>query len=329
MSKGKRYIIKGFSAIFLTVLLILLWVAYPLFTPMSSPNASDIITLEPATSASQFVRSLEEKKLIYAPKRFLALIRFKGLTNQLKAGVYQIKPGETPNQLLYRVVAGDVLFNKFTIIAGTKQEKIAQDLTQAPYLKYDVKDWSFVAEGHPNAEGLLLADTYQYPAGSLSKSILKQAHGDLQAYLQKAWSNRALNLPYKSSYELLIAASIIEKESAQPQERKIIAGVVVNRLKKGMPLQMDPTVIYGLSINYKGKLSHQDLLIPTPYNTYLNRGLPPTPIASVGREAIDAAALPEPSNYLYYVSKGDGTHQFSENYEQQKRAVEKYQRKDL
>jgi UPF0755 protein len=329
MSKGKRYIIKGISAILLTLLLMLLWVAYPLFSPMSSTNTPDIITLDRATSASQFVRSLEEKKLIHARKRFLALIRFKGLTNQLKAGVYQIKAGESANQLLSRVVAGDVLFNKFSIIAGTKQEKIEQDLKQAPYLNYDSNDWSFVSEGHPNAEGMLLADTYQYPAGSFSKSVLKQAHGDLQAYLQKAWSKRALNLPYKSPYELLIAASIIEKESAQPQERKIIAGVVVNRIKKGMPLQMDPTVIYGLSTNYKGKLSHQHLLIPTPYNTYLNRGLPPTPIAAVGREAIDAAAIPEPSNYLYYVSKGDGTHQFSENYEQQKRAVEKYQRKDL
>lgn len=329
MNKGKRYIIKCIGAIVLTLPLMLLWLAYPLFSPMSTTNTPEIITLENASSASQFVRSLEAKKLIDAPKRLLALIRFKGFTNQLKAGVYQIKPGESAYQLLLRVVAGDVLLNKFAIIAGTKQEKIAQDLKQAPYLKYDSNDWSFISEGHPNAEGLLLADTYQYPAGSFSKSLLKQAHGDLQAYLQKAWSRRALNLPYKSPYELLIAASIIEKESAQPNERKIIAGVVVNRLKKGMPLQMDPTVIYGLGSNYTGKLSHQHLLIPNPYNTYLNRGLPPTPIAAVGREAIDAAAMPEPSNYLYYVSRGDGTHQFSENYEQQKRAVEKYQRKDL
>lgn len=183
-------------------------------------------------------------------------------------------------------------------------------------------------KNYPSAEGLLLADTYQYQGGSSSKALLEQAHRNLLNYLNISWTNRAANLPYKTPYELLIAASIIEKETAIAQERKLISGVMVNRLKKKMPLQMDPTVIYGLGNQYTGKLTHNDLLIESPYNSYLNRGLPPTPIAMVGKEAIDAAAHPQLSNYLYFVAKGDGTHQFSETYEQQKQAINQYRRKD-
>lgn len=288
-----------------------------------------LITLDKATSASQFVKTLKDKNLVRANFPLLMMIRIFGFSSQLKAGVYQINPGETALQILHRIVSGDVLTQKFTIIAGTTQQKVIQDLAKAAYLNYHPGDWNLIQGDYPNAEGLLLADTYQYQAGSRSKTLLEHAHRNLINYLNLSWVNREPNLPYKTPYELLVAASIIEKETAIPQERKLISGVMINRLNKRMPLQMDPTVIYGLGAAYTGKLSHSDMQIDSPYNSYRNRGLPPTPIAMVSKEALDAAAHPQLSNYLYFVAKGDGTHQFSETYQQQKQAINHYQRKDF
>jgi UPF0755 protein len=286
-----------------------------------------IITLDRTTTASQFVQTLKDNKLITTSSPLLTVIRYTGLSSQLKAGVYQIKPGETAMELLHRVVAGDVLTQNFTIIAGTTQQKVSQDLAKAPYLNYQQNDWADIKGNYPNAEGLLLADTYQYRGGSDGKSVLEYAHRNLMNYLNKSWASRDPHLTYKNPYEMLIAASIIEKETANPQERKLISGVMINRLNKHMPLQMDPTIIYGLGNAYTGKLSHNDMQIDSPYNSYRNRGLPPTPIAMVGKESLDAAAHPQRSNYLYFVAKGDGTHQFSETYEQQIQAINQNKRK--
>lgn len=307
------------------------WSLYSLVKAPLIPatNSPQIISLDRSASAYQFVHLLKEKKLIRSTRLLLLIIRFEGLSQQLKAGVYQINPGENALQLLHRVAAGDVVTQNFTIIEGTTQQKVTQELIKANYLHYHPEDWSAIKGSYPNAEGLLLADTYQYHGGSSSKSLLEQAHKNLMAYLNSSWANRSPNLPYRNPYELLIAASIIEKETALAQEKKLISGVLVNRLKKKMPLQMDPTVIYALGNSYKGKLSHNDMLINSPYNSYIHRGLPPTPIAMVGKETIDAAAHPQPSKYLYFVAKGDGSHQFSETYEQQKKAINQYQRKDF
>jgi UPF0755 protein len=201
---------------------------------------------------------------------------------------------------------------------------VSDNLRQAPYLAYSQTDWSKIKGNYLSAEGLLLADTYHYDAGSMSNKILELANKNLNNYLNNSWLQRSKDLPYKSSYELLIVASIIEKESSIPAERRLISGVIINRLQKSMPLQMDPTVIYALGINYKGKLTKENLHIDSPYNTYLNRGLPPTPISMVGKDAIDAAAHPTFSNYLYFVARGDGSHDFSVNYEEQLQAVSRY-----
>jgi UPF0755 protein len=299
--------------------------SWPMIPARSTPQ---ILIVDKATSASQFARLLQKKDLIHAPHLFLMLVRLSGLAQHLKAGVYEVKPGESAMAFAQRVAFGDVLHEHFRIIAGTTKDKIKRDLANAPYLQYQQEDWSVVASSEAKAEGLLLADTYQYPCTSSARSLLAQAHSHLVQYLNASWAHRAPDLPYKNPYELLTAASIIEKETALADERKLISGVVVNRLKKGMPLQMDPTVIYALGLAYTGKLSHADLGIDSAYNTYRFRGLPPTPIATVGKEAIDAAAHPHPSDYLYYVAKGDGTHQFSQTYEQQKKAIGLYQRKD-
>ncbi|MFI4918941.1 MAG: endolytic transglycosylase MltG [Legionellales bacterium] len=303
------------------------WPIYSLFNMaiVDKDEPALILNLDKSTSATQFAAALKEKKIIDSTRLFLSVVRFKGLAHQLKAGVYQVKPGESVMQLLSRVVAGDVLTQKFAIISGTTQLKITQELLQCSYLEYHPDDWSFIKENHASAEGLLLADTYQYRGGSSSRTLLEQAHRNLMNYLNSTWITKADNLPYRNPYELLTAASIIEKETALADERRIISGILVNRLKKGMPLQMDPTVIYGLGTAYQGKLSHNDLQIDSPYNSYRYRGLPPTPIAMIGKEAIDAAAHPQWSHYLYFVAKGDGTHQFSETYEQQRKAISQYQ----
>ncbi|MBA2648564.1 MAG: endolytic transglycosylase MltG [Legionella sp.] len=313
---------------FLSFLLVF-WNSYRLFSSPLVPShtQSAIIQVHRSTSAHEFVQNLKTNNYISSSSLLLLIIRLEGLTHQLKAGVYQIKPGETAHQLLHRVVAGDVLRHNFTIIAGTRSLKIEQDMIQSPHLEYHPEDWNAIKKDHPNADGLLLAETYQYRAGNTSRSILEQANQDLINFLNSTWHSRAPNLPYKKPYDLLIAASIIEKESASPEERKLISGVLINRLNKGMPLQMDPTVIYALDNAYKGKLSHNDLMVDSPYNSYRYRGLPPTPIAMVGKESILAAAQPQSSNYLYFVAKGDGSHQFSETYIQQRQAISQYQHK--
>ena len=287
-------------------------------------NQPTIVYIDKYTSASSFVNLLKSRHFIQSGRLFLMLIRLQGLSLKLKAGIYDIKLGESAPHFLYRVTAGDVLTQTFRIIEGTTQAQVSANLQRAMYLTYRPTDWQAVEMGHPSAEGLLLADTYHYDAGSPSKTVLDRAYINLQQFLLQSFQQRSPGLPYKNSYEMLIAASILEKEAAIPQEKRLIAGIIVNRLRKNMPLQMDPTVIYALGSHYTGKLSREDLHVDSPYNTYRYRGLPPTPIAMVGRDAIDAAAHPEPTEYLYFVARGDGSHYFSSNYEEQRKAVIHY-----
>ncbi|MFC3907477.1 endolytic transglycosylase MltG [Legionella dresdenensis] len=300
---------------------------YRIYYLLNKPMAEgvvDILEIKPSSSANALVQQLFDRNLIYSNQLVLNYIKYKHLANRLKAGVYEIKPNESVIQLLDRIVDGDVLVLAFRIIEGTTQNQVTQNLQQAPYLAFNPDDWKLVQGNYSSPEGLLLADTYHYDGGSDAKKLLQTANKSLLNYLGTSWNNRDPELPYKSSYEMLIAASIIEKETALSEERKIISGVMVNRINKHMPLQMDPTVIYALGPDFKGRLSHPDLAINSPYNTYRYRGLPPTPIAMVGKDAIDAAAHPQKSNYLYYVAKGDGSHEFSTNYRQQLEAISRY-----
>ncbi|WBV67932.1 endolytic transglycosylase MltG [Legionella pneumophila] len=219
-SRHKKLVILVLSLFFMSFLF-LFWNIYRLlYTPIIPKTASPmILALDKATSAYQFAYILQDKKLIHSAKFFLLIIRFEGLSHQLKAGVYQITPGETAMKLLHRVVAGDVITQNFTIIEGSTQQKVDYDLRQANYLKYNPEDWAIVKENYPSAEGLLLADTYQYQGGSSSRALLEQAHRNLLNYLNTSWANRSPNLPYKTPYELLIAASIIEKETAIAQRK--------------------------------------------------------------------------------------------------------------
>ncbi|MFB6260568.1 MAG: endolytic transglycosylase MltG, partial [Thiohalorhabdaceae bacterium] len=179
--------------------------------------------------------------------------------------------------------------------------------------------------GHDSAEGWLFPETYRFSRGHPAEAILTKAHDRMRAILKEEWAGRAADLPLDSAYEALILASIVEKETAVPSERPLIASVFVNRLRDGMRLQTDPTVIYGMGDSFDGNLQRQDLRRPTPYNTYTSAGLPPTPIANPGRAAIKAACQPADSDYRYFVSRGDGSHVFSETLDEHNRAVRRYQ----
>ncbi len=257
----------------------------------------------------------------------MAYIKLFGFSHKIKAGIYEIKPEETLQSFIDKVVAGDVLKLSFTIVEGTTVKTIRFGLQSAPYLHYQPEDWFVFAKKYPNKEGLLLADTYQYNAGSDASNLLTHANQSLWAELNKAWQGRDKSLPYQTPYELLVVASILEKETRSFDEKKLISGVIVNRLNKNMRLQVDPTVIYGLGDSYTGKLDKKGLSVDSPYNTYKNKGLPPTPIAMVGREAILAAAHPKKSDYLYFVAKGNGGHHFSKTYAEQRQAIKRYLKK--
>ncbi len=295
------------------------------FQPMMLvTDSTRVAKLDKAMSATAFAQALRSQGLIQSERSFLALVRTQGLAERLKAGVYKVNAGESCLQFLNRVAAGDVIVESFQIIEGTTQYQVSENLSNAPWLTYHDADWLAVS---PQSEGLLLADTYYYNAGSQASDLLARAHVNLQQYLDASWQQRTSGLPYTSSYELLIVASILEKEAALMPEKRLIAGVIMNRLRKHMPLQMDPTVIYALGAAYNGKLTHANMQVDSPYNSYRYRGLPPTPIAMVGKAAIDAAAHPQPSDYLYFVARGDGSHQFSVTYDQQKQAIARYLRK--
>lgn len=295
-----------------------------LLKPMFETGEPLMIEVKPNSTANALIETLLEKKLISSKHLFLSLIKFEGLAHRLKAGTYKVDPGESAMDFIHRVVAGDVIFLAFRIIDGTTFTQVVDNLKKAPFLSYKETDNSVIQKINASVEGLLLADTYNYSAGGRSDIILKLANKKLLDYLETSWQSRSSGLPYKSSYEMLIAASILEKETAKPLERQLISGVIVNRLQKHMPLQMDPTVIYALGVSYTGKLSHNDLAVDSPYNTYKYRGLPPTPISMVGKLSIDAAAHPQKSDYLYFVAKGDGYHEFSKTYAEQKNAISHY-----
>ena len=286
-------------------------------------SSLQIIHVEHSMSAYSFAKILESNHYIDNASLLRLMIRAKGLSHKLKSGIYQIHPNETAWQLVQRVVNGDILTQQIRIAEGATQWQVKEQLTNTPYLNFKENDWLQAQVG----EGLLLADTYTIDAGSSSVDLLMRAHAHLQTQLQNLWQQRDNGLPYKNANELLIAASIIEKEAALPEERRLISGVIVNRLQRNMPLQMDPTVIYALGPNHVGTLTHNDLQIDSPYNSYHHRGLPPTPISMVSVNSLQAAAHPLSNDFLYFVAQGDGTHKFSVTYAEQRQAIQQIRTK--
>ena len=331
LPRGRRHIsiiIYGLALLGVMATLFGLELYRIIYRPISiQNNESVIIRVEKSTTAQALVRTMYAQGWVGSVRLWTYLIREEGLSAKLRSGIYQVQVGESAQNLLHRIVAGDVLRKSFMIRPGTTVSQISKDLQMAPYLDYKASDWSELDGQHSAPEGLLLADTYVYDAGSSAQALLRRAHKQLDNVLTQAWQNRNPALPYKNPYELLVAASILEKEAALPAERRLISGVIMNRLKIHMVLQMDPTVIYALGDEYAGKLTHQQMTVDSPYNTYRYKGLPPTPIAMVSMDAIDAASHPEISAYLYFVAKGDGTHVFHTKYAEHLEAIRQYMRK--
>lgn len=256
--------------------------------------------------------------------------RFRGQARQIRAGEYEMAPGERLTVLLDRLVAGDVVEYRFTVPEGLTAADFLQRLAEAPRIRRTLDDLSpqavieALALPVEHLEGWLYPDTYHYPAGTTDRAIIRQAHALMREQLQAAWEQRADDLPIDSPYEALILASVIEKETAVPGERDRIAGVFVNRLERGMRLQTDPTVIYGLGDDYRGGLTVSQLKRDTPYNTYTRGGLPPTPIALPSRAALIAATQPAQTEALFFVADGTGGHHFSRTLKEHNRAVSRW-----
>ena len=274
---------------------------------------------------------LASRGVVPQPRAWVLYARWKGLAAAIKAGEYEIEPGTTPRALLDKLVSGQVVLHSFTIVDGWRVQDLLAALKRNPDIVVTLPASSqnlMEKLGAPGieAEGEFLPETYRFPGGTTDVELLRQAHAALRRELDAAWADRDPTLPLHNAGELLIMASIVEKESGLPQELPKIAGLYLHRLSIGMRLQADPTVIYGLGERYDGDIHSVDLRTDGPYNTYTRAGLPPTAIALPGAGAIRAAARPEKSDAIYFVAsgKGDGSHVFSATLEQQNAAVAKY-----
>lgn len=304
------------------------WLDQPL--PLSAETAD--LSIEPGISprgvAEGWVRSG-----VRAPAWALYhWFRWSGQATKIRAGSYEVDRTITPRSLLQKMVQGDETMAMVRLIEGWTFRQVRAELAKAPGLQSTIAGLSdeqimaaLGASGRP-AEGGFFPDTYAYARGSKDLAVLRRAHRAMQKHLAAAWAARVASLPLRGEADLLILASIVEKETGAASDRGKVAGVFVNRLKIGMPLQTDPTVIYGLGEVFDGNLRKRDLQTDTPYNTYTRTGLPPTPIAMPGKASLLAAGNPEATKALYFVAKGDGSSAFSETLTEHNRAVNKYQR---
>ncbi|UQV43871.1 endolytic transglycosylase MltG [Janthinobacterium lividum] len=300
--------------------------------PITTEGEAIPFTIAPGSGAHAAGQQIADAGVPIVPILFNMLARIEGKTSKIKAGSYELKPGTTPQRLITQLARGEFAQESLTIIEGWTFKQMRAAMANHPGLKHDtagLSDKELMAKISPEymlPEGLFFPDTYLFAKGASEMQIFKQAHTAMIGRLSEAWFKRDPALPYKNPYEALIMASIVEKETGQKSERAMIAGVFVNRLKTGMLLQTDPTVIYGMGDNYQGKIRKRDLEADTPYNTYTRGGLPPTPIALAGAQSLTAALAPARTQALYFVARGDGTSQFSANLPDHNRAVNQYQR---
>ena len=300
--------------------------------PITTDGEAIPFTIAPGSGAHAAGQQIADAGVPIVPILFNMLARIEGKTSKIKAGSYELKPGTTPQRLITQLARGEFAQESLTIIEGWTFKQMRMAMASHPALKHDtvsLSDRELMAKISPEyalPEGLFFPDTYLFAKGASEMQIFKQAHTAMIGRLSEAWDKRDPALPYKNPYQALIMASIVEKETGQKSERAMIAGVFVNRLKTGMLLQTDPTVIYGMGDNYQGKIRKRDLEADTPYNTYTRGGLPPTPIALPGAQSLTAALAPARTQALYFVARGDGTSQFSANLPDHNRAVNQYQR---
>ena len=299
--------------------------------PLRIGDTSFVYTVRSGATIGRIARDLEAAGLLESALRLELQARWSGAASRIKAGEYAFEHGLTPTGLLDLLVAGTVVQHPFTIVEGWTFRDLRHRIAESGTLVHTLDGLSreevmsrLGLEGlHP--EGRFFPDTYHFPRGATDAQLLRRAFDAMAVSLESAWARRTADLPLSSPDDVLVLASIVEKETGAAEERARIAGVFVSRLRRGMRLETDPTVIYGLGDAFDGNLRKADLKRDTPYNTYVRKGLPPTPIAIPSAAAIEAVVAPLEDGSLYFVAKGDGRHVFSTNYEDHRRAVRRYQ----
>ncbi|MBL4762228.1 MAG: endolytic transglycosylase MltG [Gammaproteobacteria bacterium] len=302
-------------------------------TEINTRGKTVVFSIKPGSSIRRVALSLQKLSLIDQADYLVLLAKILNQDQRIRAGEYEITPGTTPIKLLNQFVSGKVIQHSLTLIEGWTFKQMMQSVQQSKYLVHTLGNKTpaqvMTAIGHEGVhwEGRFFPDTYSFPRDTSDADFLQRAYAVMTRRLDNEWANRSKGLPLKGPYETLILASIVERETAAVEERPLIANVFLSRLKKRMLLQTDPTVIYGMGDRFKGDIRYRDLREDTPYNTYVHRGLPPTPIAMPSGEAIHAVLHPEATSYLYFVAKGEGKHQFSRTLKEHNAAVRKYQLK--
>lgn len=319
------------SLIALVVVAILFGIGFTIWRNRPISDVDHEFVIKSGSSLRSSVQQIADGGVPVSPILMELLARLSGQGAKLKAGTFVADAHITPNMLLSKIVHGEFAQFSLTLIEGSTFRQMRAVILQNPNLQHETAGWSDqdilakVGADHTQAEGLFFPDTYLFPKGSSDMDVYKRTYNQLQAHLQVAWESRDTGyLPLKSPYEALILASLIEKETGKKEDRAMIGGVFANRLRRGMYLQTDPAVIYGMGDQYQGKIHKSDLLTDTPYNTYTRGGLPPTPIALVSMDSLLAAVNPAHTEALYFVSRGDGTSQFSMDLAAHNRAVNRY-----
>ena len=331
-SQGLQGLRRFFLLIILAVLALGAGAAWWLHAPLGMDKDTVDLSIEPGTSPRGVARAVADAGVQVDPRVLYAWFRVSGQDRQIRAGSYELDRGTTPRSLLQKLVRGDEAPRRFTLVEGWNFRQMRAALAASEQLKPDTAGLSneaiMVALGRPGVhpEGRFFPDSYTYAKGSSDLAVMRRAMQAMDKKLDAAWSQRQADTPLKSADEALILASIIEKETGRASDRPLVAGVFTNRMRIGMPLQTDPTVIYGMGDAFDGNLRKRDLQTDTPWNTYTRGGLPPTPIAMPGKAALLAAVQPGQTRALYFVAKGDGTSHFSPSLEEHNRAVNQYQR---
>jgi UPF0755 protein len=327
----KRLLLILFVAVSAVSIAAASWFYFYANQALPLPQTPFEFTVKQGATLKSLSRQLTEANLLPEAQSFWLLGRALDQASGIRAGTYRLIAPVTPMVLLQKLNAGDVITITLTFVEGITFAEMREQLENTKELKIllkglsDIEVLKRIGAAEPKAEGLFFPDTYQFSAGTTDLDLLRKSYRMMQQKLADAWTQRDAGLPYKSSYEALIMASIIEKETGRAEERALIGSVFTNRLKIPMRLQTDPTVIYGMGQQFDGNIRKRDLTADTAYNTYTRDGLPPTPIAMPGWGALLGAVKPAQSDKLYFVAKGDGSHYFSRSLEEHNRAVAKYQ----
>ncbi len=332
-SKGLRRLLMAVAVLLLLVAMAAASAWLWLNRPMALAASAVELSIEPGTTPREVANGWGAAGVQASPELLYQWFRWSGQARRIRAGSYEVETGVTPRQLLAKMVQGDETLEKLRLGEGWTWRQVRAALAAAPHLKpasqamSEAELMQLLSSTATSAEGRFFPDTYVYSRGVSDLTLLKRAHAAMQRRLDAAWAQRTADTPLQNTDQALILASIVEKETGPKDDPGLVAAVFLNRLRIGMPLQTDPTVIHGLGEAFDGNLRKRDLQTDGAFNTYLRAGLPPTPIALPGTASLQAVVSPAPSKALYFVSRGDGSSVFSDNLADHNRAVNKYQRK--